>query len=291
GRELQLPARARDGDGPRSRVRDRRLGPWLRRLRAHPGPRLAAPDPLARGDCARPLRRALARRLARGTVAPPGVACPDREGRGAGLVADGRLGARVLPLPGELRRGARDALPRPDALGAVHPRLPRARDVVRRAVDPRDQERDEGRGARRRELEGRSGAGPARDQLPLRGGAANRGRPRRLQERRQGDRVPARVLDYLHGQAVPHRGGLLVPHPLQSLAWGGERVRRRVGRLSAVPRGADRARRRATRTSASWLRAGHRPRSPGAATTAPAASGWLATAPRSGSRRASRVPT
>ena len=77
---------------------------------------------------------------------------------------------------------------------------------------------DEGRRARGRELEGRGGARPARDQLPLRRRAQDRRRPRRLQERREGDRVRARLLDHVHGQAAPHRGRLLVPHPLEPLA-------------------------------------------------------------------------
>ena len=44
-------------------LRDRELGAWLRRLRDEAGSRDAAPDSVARGDRARPLRRPLARRL------------------------------------------------------------------------------------------------------------------------------------------------------------------------------------------------------------------------------------
>ena len=49
----------------------------------------------------------------------------------------------------------RAALPRPDAVGAVHPRLPRARRHLRRAVHPPDPERDAGGGDQGRDLEGR----------------------------------------------------------------------------------------------------------------------------------------
>ena len=142
GRGLQLPARARDGDGPRSRLRDRELGARVRRLRAPARPRDAAADPVARGDGARPLRRRLAGRQPGRTLAAPGPARPAGARRRARLHADGRLRARVLPAPGDLRRGAREALPRPDALGAVHPRLPHPRHHLRRAAAPTDPERD-----------------------------------------------------------------------------------------------------------------------------------------------------
>ena len=56
----------------------------------------------------------------------------------------------------------------PDAVGAVHPRLPRACQHLRRAVHPPDPQRDAARGDEGRDLEGRGVAGPARDQLPLR---------------------------------------------------------------------------------------------------------------------------
>ncbi len=64
-----------------------------------------------------------------------------------------------------------------------------------------------------RELQGRVQPRPARDQLPLRRRAAQRRRPRDLQERRQGDRLPGGALDHLHGQ-VQRARGQLVPHPL-----------------------------------------------------------------------------
>ena len=100
-------------------------------------------------------------------------------------------------------------------------------------------------GPDRRELEGRVQPRPARDQLPLRRGAADRRRARDLQERRQGDRRPGGALDHLHGE-VQRARGQLVPHPLLARrrrgrganAFGAddgmfERVPRRPARLHA----------------------------------------------------------
>ena len=67
-------------------------------------------------------------------------------------------------------------------------------------------------------LEGRGVAGPARDQLPLRRRAEGGGRPRHLQDGRQGARAPVRHVGDLHGEAGPHVGRLVVPHPLVALA-------------------------------------------------------------------------
>ncbi len=44
------------------------------------------------------------------------------------------------------------------------------------------------------------------------------GQPRDLQERRQGDRTPERLLGHLHGEAGSHVDRQLVPHPLEPLA-------------------------------------------------------------------------
>ena len=138
--------------------------------------------------------------------------------------------------------GAREGLPRPHAVGALHPRLPRPRDDVRRAPPPRDPQRDARRGDPGRDVQGRGVARAAGDQLPLRGRADDGRQPRRLQERRQGDRVPPRLLAHLHGQAVRGLDRQLVPHPLVALPRrrGSLRLRRRA--LRPVPRGPDRVR-------------------------------------------------
>ena len=73
----------------------------------------------------------------------------------------------------------------------------------------------------RRDLEGRGLAGPAGDQLPLRRRADDGRQPRRLQERREGDRVPERLLDHVHGEAGPHVDRLSC-HIHSSLWRGGE---------------------------------------------------------------------
>ena len=53
-----------------------------------------------------------------------------------------------------------------------------------------------------------------------------------LQERRQGDRAPERLLDHVHGEARPHVDRQLVPYPLEPLARRRERLRRRRRRSS-----------------------------------------------------------
>src|SRR6185295_5017756 len=113
-RGVQLPARARHGDGPATGLRDGELGAWLRRLPPASRPRDAAPQPVARGVGTRPLRRRLGRWVAGRRLAAAGAEGAGRAGAGARARADGRLGARVLPPEGELRGGPRGPLPEPD---------------------------------------------------------------------------------------------------------------------------------------------------------------------------------
>ena len=200
---------------------------------------------MASRDGTRPLRRRLAGRLAGRRLTAAGARGAGRAGASGRLRADGRLRARVLSPEGELRRGARQALPRPDAVGAVHPGLLDPRDHLRRGADPADPERDAGRGHRRRELEGRGLAGPARDQLPLRRRCPHGRQPRGLQERRQGDRERERLLDHLHGEARPRVDRELVPRPREPVARRRERVRRRERGVRRLPRRLDRLRARA----------------------------------------------
>ena len=63
-----------------------------------------------------------------------------------------------------------------------------------------------------RELQGRVQRRPARDQLPLRAGAADRRRALDLQDGREGDRRAGGHGDHVHGQVRPARG-VVVPHP------------------------------------------------------------------------------
>ena len=146
-RGVQLPARPRHGDGSGARLRDRELGARLRRLRARAGSRHAPPGSVARGDGARPRRRRVARRLAGRSLAAAGAEATGRARGRARLHAHVRLRARVLPPARDLRGGPREALPRPDAVGPLHPRLPHPRHDLRRAAHPADAERDAGRRA------------------------------------------------------------------------------------------------------------------------------------------------
>ena len=82
-----------------------------------------------------------ARRLAGRRLAAPGSDRPVRARPRDGLHAAVRDRARVLPLQGELRRGAREGLPRPDADDPLHPRLPHPRDDHGRAVPGADSPR------------------------------------------------------------------------------------------------------------------------------------------------------
>ena len=166
------------------------------------------------------------------------------------------------PPPRDLRRGAREALPRPHAVGAVHPRLPHPRDELRRAVHPR-RSGTAMQGAGMPVETSKGEAWPGQHEINFRFADALRdgGRPRRLQERRQGDRVPARLLDHVHGEAATTTGS--APRATSTPRSGGTaRTRSRTSRddLRALPRRLDRlrspssrssSRRRSTRTSAS----------------------------------------
>ena len=143
------------------------------------GPGHVAADPVARGDRARPLRRPLARRNAGSAVAAPGAEGADGAGSGARPHADDGLGARVLPPARDLPGGVGAAVRGPDAVRAVHPRLPHPRHDLRRGPHPPDPQRHARRGHQGRDLEGRGVAGPARDQLPLRRRADDGRQPRR----------------------------------------------------------------------------------------------------------------
>ena len=70
----------------------------------------------------------------------------------------------------------------------------------------------------RRDVEGRGVARTAGDQLPLRRRVDDGRQPRDLQERREGDRAPERLLDHVHGEAGSHVDRLVVPHPLVAVA-------------------------------------------------------------------------
>ena len=269
GRGVQLPPGPRDGDGSRPRLRDRG---WEQGY----GDFDTVPDFatfrrfLARGDGARARRRDVARRKARRAVAAPGAPRADRTCRGARAHADGRLGARVLSRARDLRGRACEGLRGPHAVRPVHPRLPHPRLDLRRAAAALDPEQHAGGGDPGRDVQGRGVAGPAGDQLPVRGRPDDGRQPRDLQERRQGDRVPARLRDQLHGEAVRVVDRQLLPHPREPLARRPQRLRPRrladgalpgrflAGQIACARSSRSSSPRRSTRTSAMRRAAGRR---------------------------------
>ena len=301
-RGLQLPARARHGDGPAARLRDGELGARLRRLPPAARPRDAAPRPVAargRRSCSATSRGRTARRSS-----PRRARCSRAQverARAAGF--EPMIGSELeFYLLKETYAEAhakhyRELTPSVP----VHPRLPRARDHLRRGLHPPDpQRRCTGAGIPVESSKGE--AWPGQHEINFRYADALRMADNHvdLQERRQGDRARERLLDHVHGEARPHLDRQLVPHPREPLARRRERVRRRQRAVPAVPRRLDRVRARAgalpgaersTRTSATPPEAGRRRRSRGGTTTARAASASSATALRSGSRRGSPAAT
>ncbi len=304
-RGLQLPARARHGDGPDPGLRDGQLGGGLRRLRDRPGHGDAAPDPVARPHGARAVRRREPRRLAGRRLAAPG---PDRPVRARRT----RWATRRCSPPSSSSTSTRRATPRRTrrTTADLTPTIPYILDyhILATTMDEQYLGADPPRDARRRDpgrvLEGRGLVRAARGQHALRG-CGHLGRPAHdLQERRQGDRVPERDLGDLHGEAVREGHRQLLPHPLEPRRRrGGESVFVDGDEETDVFRhylGGMRARigswrcsspRPSTPTSATRPRAGRRPRSPGAATTAPAAFASSATGSRGGSSAGSPAPT
>ena len=148
--------------------------------------RLDALDTRARRCASADLR--VGRRLAgRGLAAPDPAraARPPARARTGGVR---RHRARVHRLPRHLRGGVREGLSRPQAGQPVQQRLLDPRRHAGRAAVAPDPQPDGRRGHGGRELQGRVQRRPARDQLPLRAGAADRRRALDLQDRRQGDR-------------------------------------------------------------------------------------------------------
>ena len=130
----------------------------------------------------------------------------------------------------------------PHADDPLHPRLPHPRDHDGRAVPRPDPPRHARGGDTGRVLEGGGLVRAARGEHPLRRCRHLRRPPHDLQERREGDRVPARHLCDVHGEALREGHRQLLPHPFQPRRRAGrqERVRRRQGqgdgRLSPLPR-------------------------------------------------------
>ena len=177
--------------------------PDLNTLRSHPlagrhGPGALRPA----GPPEPPGHPPLAARHPEEAAGPPG-----RQGLGR---QDG-LGTGVLSLRRALRSGPRKGLQGPQACRLVHRGLPHLPDHQGRELHPRGAQRH-GRGRYPgRGLQGRMGTRPGRDQPGLRRGPGDGRPPRDLQERRQGDRLPARQGHHLHGQVRLRPGRQLLP--------------------------------------------------------------------------------
>ena len=217
-----------------------------------------------------------------------------------GFDVDGRLGARVLLAARDVRGGA------PEALRDLTPSVPYILDYHILAATYDEpllrQIRNGMHGAGIRVETSKGEAWPGQQEINFRyDDRADDGRqPRRLQERRQGDRTPERVLDHVHGEAGSHLDRLVVPHPLVALARAARaRSTVRATRSSSTSPGRSRARaswrsstrRTSTRTSGSPPARGRRRRLPGDATTARAGSASSAQARRCASSHAFRAAT
>ena len=140
----------------------------------------------------------------------------------AGLRLQDRLGARVPRLPRELRRGARQGLPRPHAGARLLQRLPDPRAGAGRALPGRRAPRPHRRRRPGGVQQGRVGLGPDGGEPALRRRAGVGRPPRALQGGREGARPAARPERDVHGAAVRGDGGcgaaavrLELPHPHQ----------------------------------------------------------------------------
>ena len=296
GRGLQLPARARHGDGSDSRLRDRELGAGLRRLRA----------------AARSRRRCVAFPGSRGrrsssATSPGMMARPSgrRRGRCSRRRSSARASLGYEPMFGSelefylLKESYEEAHAK--HYRDLTPSVPYILDyhVLATTYDePLIRQIRNGMYGAGITVESSKGeAWPGQHEINFRFADAVTMADNHvdLQERRQGDRAPERLLDHVHGEARPHVDRQLVPRPREPLARRRERVRRRARRVQAVPRRLDRAREgagdlpRADDQLVQALRGrdpGRRRRSPGGTTTARAGSASSGTERRSGSRRA-----
>ena len=139
-----------------------------------------------------------------------------------GLARQRRLRARVHAVPRQLRlRPRRQALPRPHHRERLQRRLLDPGHDDGRGRDPPDPARHGRRGHPGRGLEGRVQLRPARGQLPLLRRAVDGRQPLDLQERREGDRLPARLRAVVHGE-VRRARGQLVPHPHEPVGRQGQ---------------------------------------------------------------------
>ena len=135
------------------------------------------------------------------------------------------IGARVLPVQGLVRGSGGTRVPGPATELHLHHGLPHAPDDQGRVDHPADPQRHGRRGHPGRVLEGRVRQGAARDQHHVQRRAVERGQPRALQARRQGDLRAERRRRVVHGEVDDGRGRVVVPPALERV--GRERARSR----------------------------------------------------------------
>ena len=186
---------------------------------------------LARGHRAGAGRRARPSPPRRAAFAARHAQAPGRAARGAQDARVLRLRARVLPVRRDLQVGGRQALRGPGDGRHLHRGLSHPPDQQGGGRDARHPPRPAGRRHPGRELQGRVGPGPGRDQRALRRRAGDGRPPRDPEERRQGDRAPAGQGRHLHGQVALRPRRLVRAHP--HVAVGREPARRRC---STTPR-------------------------------------------------------
>ena len=213
-RGLQLPARRRRRHEHRRRLRDVVLGARLRRLRD--APRTSTRCGWCRGT---PAPRwcscdvAVARRrpgagLAAADPAPPARPAGRARPRRATSAPSWSSSSSTTPTSRPGTSGYRDLTPA-NQYNVDYSMLGTGAD---RAAAARHPQRDGRRRPVRRVRQGRVQPRPARDRVPVRRGAGHLRQPRDLQDRRQGDRRPARQEPHVHGEVRRARGQLL-PHP------------------------------------------------------------------------------
>ena len=226
-RGVQLPARRRRRDEPAARVPGVQLGAGLRRLlgRARPDARCGSCRGSSgpRSCCATWSRSTTRRRRSRCRPAPSSSA------RWSGPPSSGflvNIGAELEfflfkdSYAEAAQKRYHGLVPHSDVVEDYHILQTTRDEYVIRDIRNGLQ----AAGVPGRVLQGRGRQGPARDQPALRRGRRD-GRPQHhLQERRQGDRRPARPVAHLHGQVRHGRGRLVLPHPLQPVGPEGQEV-------------------------------------------------------------------
>ena len=211
---------------PVAGLRAGELGARLRRLLAAAGPPDAAAHPLA---CRRPRSSSATCVWHDGSPVEPSPArCCARRSSGRGRAGLEAMFGTELEFY-VLKESYAEAHAK--RYRGLTPSVPYILDYhvlaghLRRAAHPPDPERHGRRRHPGGELQGRGWPGQHEINFRFADALDDGRRPRDLQERRQGDRAPERLLDHLHGQAGSRVDRQLLPHARRALdAEGPERV-------------------------------------------------------------------